>query len=124
MLSVCQTALVRVRRRVTRRLIRIQAVCDYGRNRQEKGQLRLAVMEIIIFTYLIQNSVDSNTHIRQSNIRFSFLFSEHYRQPPTETAEIADSPRRRLPTMIDGGVTGGKIRLINTARVERCYPLH
>ena len=39
MLPVCQTAYIRVRRRVTQRLIRIQAVCiwDYGRDRQKKG---------------------------------------------------------------------------------------
>ena len=38
LLSGCQTALIQVRRRVTRRFIRIQAVgiWDYGRDRQDK----------------------------------------------------------------------------------------
>ena len=39
MLSECQTAWIRMRRRVTRRLIRIQAVCiwDYSPARRSKG---------------------------------------------------------------------------------------
>jgi len=39
MLSECQTAWIRVRRRVTRRLIRIQAVCiwDFSRAWRSKG---------------------------------------------------------------------------------------
>ena len=43
------TAWIRVRRRVTRRLIRIEAVCiwDYGRDRQKKGNSFLTVLNAI-----------------------------------------------------------------------------
>ena len=55
-MSECQTAWIRMRRRVTRRHIRIQAVCiwDYGRDRQDKIQVRIS--HIIWFITLFKCS--------------------------------------------------------------------
>ena len=57
-LSDCQTAQIQVRRRVTRRLNRIDAVCkqDYGRDRQDKGK----------YIYMYK---------RKANSRFPYLVS-------------------------------------------------
>jgi len=71
MLSECQTAWIRVRRRVTRRLNQIQADCrwNYSCAWRAKGngqRIRLTAIEILCLLQIITAYI----HVYESNIQF------------------------------------------------------